>query len=107
MAKPSLATIEKLVMAGEDAGYTVEQMIDLLRKGLSLETLMDMIEWRLSNRIEAASRSLVGSCELETSRRTVCREYRKARASKRACLGGDVSHRGLGLQAMRRGARLW
>ena len=48
MGTPKLETIKKFVRAGEDAGFTVEQMIDLLRKGLSVETLMDMIEWQLS-----------------------------------------------------------
>jgi len=53
VAVPKPETIKKFVQAGEDAGLTVEQMIDLLRKGLTVETLMDMIEWRLSKPIEA------------------------------------------------------
>ena len=53
MRVPKPETIKKFVQAGEDAGLTVDQMIDLLRRGLSVDTLMDMIEWRLSKPIEA------------------------------------------------------
>ena len=53
MAAPKPEMIKKFVQAGENAGFTVQQMIDLLRKGLSVKTLMDMIEWRLSKPIEA------------------------------------------------------
>ena len=37
--RPSLGhSIEKLAIAGEQAGFTVEQMIELLRNGLTVET---------------------------------------------------------------------
>jgi len=48
MEKPITATIEKLVMAGERAGVSVERMIDVLRNGMSVETLVRLIEQRLA-----------------------------------------------------------
>jgi len=49
MATPSLQeSIFKLAMAGEQAGFTVEQMIQLLNSGLTVESLLRLIEWRLS-----------------------------------------------------------
>jgi hypothetical protein len=47
MEKPIMTAIEKLVLAGEEAGFSVEQMIQILQTGASIETLMRMIEWRL------------------------------------------------------------
>jgi len=43
-----MTAIEKLVLAGEQAGFTVEQMIQILQTGASVEALLPMIEWRLS-----------------------------------------------------------
>ena len=40
-------SIAKLAMAGEQAGFSVEQMIELLSAGLSVATLLDLITWRL------------------------------------------------------------
>ena len=40
-------SIAKLAMAGEQAGFSVEQMIELLSAGLSVATLLDLIIWRL------------------------------------------------------------
>lgn len=49
MEKPSLtAAIGKLAIAGEEAGFTLEQMIQLLDDGLTVETLLDLISWRLN-----------------------------------------------------------
>jgi hypothetical protein len=42
-----LAGIGKLATAGQQAGFTVEQMIELLNAGLGVEDLMDLIAWRL------------------------------------------------------------
>jgi hypothetical protein len=39
--------IAKLVMAGQQAGFTVEQMIELLNAGVGLDTLIDLISWHL------------------------------------------------------------
>ena len=48
MERPSLAaSICKLAMAGEKAGFTLEQMIRMLNAGISVETLLDIIEKRL------------------------------------------------------------
>ena len=49
MEQPILMTaIEKLVRAGEHAGFSVEQMIQILQTGVDVETLLQMIERRLS-----------------------------------------------------------
>jgi len=48
MDKPALASgIAKLALAGQQAGFSVEQMIDFLRAGVAVETLIDLIAWRL------------------------------------------------------------
>jgi len=48
MENPSLVlAISKLAAAGEQAGFTLEQMIDLLDHGLEVETLQDLICLRL------------------------------------------------------------
>ena len=48
MENPLLVlAISKLAAAGEQAGFTLEQMIELLDKGLEVETLLDLICMRL------------------------------------------------------------
>jgi len=48
MEQPTLmTTMRKFVSAGEQAGFTVEQMIQLLQTGATVETLLSMIESRL------------------------------------------------------------
>jgi hypothetical protein len=47
MEKPVMTAVEKLVLAGEEAGFSVEQMIQILQTGTSVEALLCMIEWRL------------------------------------------------------------
>jgi hypothetical protein len=47
MEKPIMATIGKLVLAGEKAGFSFEQMIQILQAGASVEGLLRMIEWRM------------------------------------------------------------
>jgi hypothetical protein len=50
MATPSIATsVFKLAVAGEQAGFTVEQMIQLLNAGITVETLLRLIEWNLTH----------------------------------------------------------
>jgi hypothetical protein len=50
MARASLMiAIGKLAIAGEQAGFTIEQMIDLLNSGLPVETLLQLIAWRLED----------------------------------------------------------
>ena len=48
MEKSTLQSgIQKLALIGEQAGFTVEQMIELLNAGVGVETLLDLISWRL------------------------------------------------------------
>jgi hypothetical protein len=49
MEHPVLArAIEKFAAAGEKAGFTVEQMIQILNAGVGVETLLDIIERTLA-----------------------------------------------------------
>ena len=49
METPSLVlAISKLAAAGEQAGFTLEQMMELLDHGLEVETLLDLICIRLN-----------------------------------------------------------
>jgi hypothetical protein len=49
MQNPKLVTaIGKLTVAGEQAGLSVEHMIQLLNDGLTVETLLELIAWRLT-----------------------------------------------------------
>lgn len=48
MQQPSTAqSIYRLVIVGEQVGFTFEQMIKLLNGGLTVETLLRLIESRL------------------------------------------------------------
>ena len=48
MEKPSVAqAVYKLSVAGEQAGFSVEEMIQMLNVGITVETLLHLIEWRL------------------------------------------------------------
>ena len=50
MERPSLViAISKLAAAGERAGFSVEEMIQLLDSGLTVESLLDLIAWRFEN----------------------------------------------------------
>jgi hypothetical protein len=44
-----LLAVGKLAIAGEKAGFTIDQMIDLLNSGVSVQTLLGLIEMRLSD----------------------------------------------------------
>ena len=59
MATPSLRnSIAKLALAGEQAGFTVEQMIQMLNAGVTVEGLLGLIEWRLETGVrESETRS--------------------------------------------------
>lgn len=51
MEKLSVTTaVGKLAMAGEQAGFSLEQMIDLLNAGVGVEMLLELISWRLEGR---------------------------------------------------------
>jgi hypothetical protein len=48
MATPSLTkAIGKLAVAAEQAGLSVDRMIEMLNSGVSVETLLELIVWRL------------------------------------------------------------
>lgn len=54
MATPTLLrAVGRLVIAGEQAGFSVQQMIDLLDEGTSVEMLLDLIARRLEERKRA------------------------------------------------------
>jgi hypothetical protein len=56
MQRPLLmSAINKLAIAGEQAGFSLEQMIRLLDDGLSVETLLDLIAWSLERRQQTFS----------------------------------------------------
>jgi len=38
-----LGAIRKLALAGEQAGLSVEEMIELLKAGVNIETLLDLV----------------------------------------------------------------
>ena len=40
--------IERLVQAGEQVGFTIQNLIRMLNDGMSLEALLDLIEFRMS-----------------------------------------------------------
>ena len=40
--------IRKLAIVGEQAGFSLDQMIQLLNSGMSVVTLLDLIAWRLA-----------------------------------------------------------
>jgi hypothetical protein len=43
-----VAVFEKLILAGEQAGFNVDQMFDLLGTGMTIGMLLRLIELRLS-----------------------------------------------------------
>jgi hypothetical protein len=48
MADPKLLrTIGKLALAGEQAGFSIDEMIDMLNSGISVSTLLALIASRL------------------------------------------------------------
>lgn len=54
MDRPMLVSaINKLAIAGTQAGFSLEQMIQLLDDGLSVESLLDLIAWSLQRRERA------------------------------------------------------
>lgn len=49
-SKSSLpVAIEKLAIAGEQAGFTVDQMIQLVSLGFTADALLEVIAWRLEH----------------------------------------------------------
>jgi hypothetical protein len=45
------STIEKLARTGEQAGFRVEEMIEMLNAGVSIGALLDMISYSLSHEV--------------------------------------------------------
>jgi len=46
------SSIARLAIAGERAGFSVEQMIQMLNAGVTVERLLRIIEWRLAPIVE-------------------------------------------------------
>jgi len=62
MAAPSIATtVFKLTVVGEQAGFSVEQMIELLNAGITVESLLRIIERRLAAAPSYVSKQLCSS----------------------------------------------
>lgn len=56
MTNPALVSaVGKLAAAGEQAGFTVEQMTRILNSGFTIEELLDLIETRLKQQNAKAS----------------------------------------------------
>jgi hypothetical protein len=49
MESSVVMSLYKLALAGEQAGFSLEDMISLLNAGLTVETLLDLVELRLTN----------------------------------------------------------
>ena len=48
--------VYKLAIAGEQAGFSLEQMIQMLNAGITVETLLHLIEWRLGEVVPSPPR---------------------------------------------------
>ena len=58
MQRPRTAeTVYKLAISGEQAGFSVEEMIGILDAGVSVENLLLLIEWCLGGVDPSAARS--------------------------------------------------
>jgi hypothetical protein len=56
MEKPSTSqAIYKLAVAGEQAGFSLEEMIQILNAGVNVVTLLHLIELRLSEAAPSAA----------------------------------------------------
>jgi hypothetical protein len=53
--------IRKLAVAGERAGLSLEQMIQLLNSGMSVVALLDLIAWRLDSARTSSSQAVLPS----------------------------------------------
>ena len=50
--------VKKLAIVGEQAGFSLEQMIQLLDSGMSVVGLLDLITWRLDLAQSSPSQAL-------------------------------------------------
>jgi hypothetical protein len=67
---PGIGVIHPTAIAGEQAGFTLDQMIELLNSGLSVVALLYLITWRLG-RLQSSFESFpvwVGSRNLALPR---------------------------------------
>ena len=46
-SQSQVKAIRNLALAGQQAGFTLDQMIELFNSGLSVVALLDLITWRL------------------------------------------------------------
>jgi hypothetical protein len=53
--------IRKLAVAGEHAGFSLDQMIQLLNSGMSVVALLDLIAWRLDSARTFSSQAVLPS----------------------------------------------
>ena len=56
-------TIERLALAGEQAGFSVEQLIEMLNAGASIGALLDMISYSLSHEALAFTQGRAGGTD--------------------------------------------
>ena len=54
--------IRKLAVVGEQAGFSLEQMIELLNSGMDVVALLDVITWRLEVPQGSSAQSVPQSC---------------------------------------------
>lgn len=54
--------IWKLAVVGEQAGFSLEQMIQLLNSGMDVVALLELITWRLDTPQSALSPTVSPSC---------------------------------------------
>lgn len=58
MERPSVAqSLAKLAIAGQQAGISFHELIHMLSTGITVETLLNFIEWRLHKPDPTADRS--------------------------------------------------
>jgi hypothetical protein len=62
MSQSRVNAIRKLAAAGEHAGFSLEQMIQLLNSGMSVVALLDLINWRLDPAQSSSSQSVIPTC---------------------------------------------
>ena len=59
MDRSRVSAIRKLAVAGERAGFSLEQMIQLLDSGMIVMALLDLINWRLGMAESFSSQTVI------------------------------------------------
>ena len=54
---PLVAAVRKLVIVGEQAGFSVEDMVELLNAGVSVKCLLELIVERLDADLDTGTES--------------------------------------------------